>query len=122
MTVDIRTSKPYFRFKRGALTLFIETRAPEHISSVKVKLLVALKAQGDDDAFTDLGTNDIRLLVRQTGADTQYQPLADNKKVSECGLADDGVIYFVLQNNDGTWEDPHAADYETDAQDMEMAE
>ncbi|KAJ2276749.1 hypothetical protein EV176_002296 [Coemansia sp. RSA 451] len=121
MTADIRTTRPYFRFKRGTLTLLIETRATAKISNVKTQLLNALQAHDEDNLFAVLNTSNIKLLVQQADADSQYRPLADTTKVSDCGLADDDAIYFVLQKDDGSWEDPHAADYDTDAQDVDMS-
>ncbi|KAJ2305198.1 hypothetical protein IWW55_002057 [Coemansia sp. RSA 2706] len=119
MTADICTTKPYFRFKRGVLTVFLETRATEKISAVKAHLVAALQAQGEDDAFAELDPARVELFAPQPDAEPQFRQLASNQKVSECGVNDCGEIFFVLQNDDGTWEEPCVADYDADAQEMD---
>ncbi|KAJ1864199.1 hypothetical protein LPJ78_003544 [Coemansia sp. RSA 989] len=115
--LDIAATTPYFRFKRGKLTLLLETCAKDKISAVKQMLVHALLAQGDDDAFADVSVDTIRLYVQQQ---EQFCQLENNSKVSQCPVADGETIYFVLQRDNGTWEAPHAADYDADAQDMEI--
>ncbi|KAJ2849259.1 hypothetical protein IWW36_002752 [Coemansia brasiliensis] len=117
MTLDITATTPYFCFKRGRLTLLLEARAKDKVSAVKQMLVNALLAQGNDDAFADISVDTIRLYVQQQ---QQFRQLENSSKVSECQIADGETIYFVLQRDNGTWEAPHAADYDADAQDMEI--
>ncbi|KAI8320702.1 hypothetical protein GQ54DRAFT_298447 [Martensiomyces pterosporus] len=102
---DVRTSKPYFRFKRGPLTVFVETPATEKISKVKACLLEALHQHGDD--FKSVVAGDIRLAVPQeSAADAQHRALDENATVRESELADDQAILFVLRNSDGKQQMP----------------
>ncbi|KAJ2335508.1 hypothetical protein GGI00_001322 [Coemansia sp. RSA 2681] len=126
--VDIRQSSPYFRVKRGTLTLFIGARASDNIHSLKMKVLAALKDHCGDSAFTGLTAKRIGLLARHetataastSGSYRQLEP--DNAKIKDAELEDDQVLYLVLQCADGeTWEEPSVADYDADTQDMDVA-
>ncbi|KAJ1734817.1 hypothetical protein LPJ61_000874 [Coemansia biformis] len=121
MGADIRATRPYFRFKRGALTLFIEARATEKMAAVRARLAGALQALGGDDAYAAIGPGSIQLLAPQPGGAGQFRVLAGDTRVDACGLEDDAVVHFVLQLDDGTWEEPRAADYDADVGDMDVA-
>ncbi|KAJ2160372.1 hypothetical protein GGF46_002320 [Coemansia sp. RSA 552] len=120
MSTDIRKTHPYFRFKRGMLTLFISIRATEEIAAVKRLLIDALEEQGDEAVLSGLTPEGVQLLVEQSqaGAETQYRTLDNDTKVSASDMTDDQVVYFVFQNEDGTWEKPQAADLDADGLDM----
>ncbi|KAI9504155.1 hypothetical protein BX070DRAFT_223538 [Coemansia spiralis] len=123
---DIRISRPYFRFKRGHLTLFIEVSFTNTVATLKNKLLTALGEHGAADEFAALTANRVRLVAerhdqQQTSNDsTQYRLLDDSATVSASDITDEQIIYFVLQLGDGTWEEPYAADYDADAHDMDV--
>ncbi|PIA19436.1 hypothetical protein COEREDRAFT_5939 [Coemansia reversa NRRL 1564] len=139
---DVRVSKPYFRLKRGALTVFVETKSTDKISTIKTKLLSALHAQDEDGLFSNLSVDSIQLIApqhqRQQQQDQQQQdqqeqpqpaqdsggqlrPLLDNDKIGAGDLIDDGIIYFVFKQQDGTYEEPSVVDYDADTHDMGAA-
>ncbi|KAJ1798779.1 hypothetical protein LPJ59_002277 [Coemansia sp. RSA 2399] len=124
--VDIRVAQPYFLLKRGTLTLFIEALSTESILELKRKLLVSLCAH-EESEYSTLTPDRVRLVTEvqpqlQTSEDRvrQYQALDDGTSVGAAGLVDEQVVYFVIQLEDGTWEEPHAADYDADAQEMDV--
>ncbi|KAJ2767557.1 hypothetical protein IWQ57_003902 [Coemansia nantahalensis] len=121
MGADIRTARPCFRFKRGTLTLFVETRAPETMAAVRTRLASALQARGGEDVFAGIGPDSIQLHARQPGGGDQLQLLDSSTKVEASGLEDDAVVYFALQRDDGSWEAPHAVGYDVDGSDMDVA-
>ncbi|KAJ2688138.1 hypothetical protein GGH99_003092 [Coemansia sp. RSA 1285] len=124
--IDIRVAHPYFRLKRGTLTLFIESLSTESILGLKQKLLISLRAHEGSD-YSALTLDRLRLVidgqaqkkVSEEGAQ-QYQTLDDGVSIGTAGLSDEQIVYFIIQQEDGTWEEPYAADYEADAQDMDM--
>ncbi|KAJ2796156.1 hypothetical protein H4S07_006299 [Coemansia furcata] len=123
--VDICQSSPYFRVKRGALTLFIETKSTSTIHSVKLKILAALKDHCDDSVFDGLTTARIRLLAQQGCAISDPSNLhrtlePDTVKIKDADLEDDQAIYLAVKCADGTWEEPFVADYDADTQDMDV--
>ncbi|KAJ2005830.1 hypothetical protein GGI04_000646 [Coemansia thaxteri] len=124
-TADIRKTAPFFRVKRGTLTLFVETQASSTIFALKKKVLDALNEHGDDSAFGGLTTDRIRLLTQEEahapGAVGLYRTLEpDQTTVRGADLVDDQVLYIVLQHADKTWEEPFVADYDADSQDMDV--
>ncbi|KAJ2613010.1 hypothetical protein H4S08_002439 [Coemansia sp. RSA 1365] len=129
---DIRVSKPYYRLKRGTLTVFVETKSTEKIFTIKTKLLSALHAQDKDGLFSNLNIDSIQLIALQDQQQLQQlQPahdsrgqlrlLDDNDKINAGDLIDDGVIYFVFKQEDGTYEEPSVVDYDADTHDMGAA-
>ncbi|KAJ2020432.1 hypothetical protein GGI13_005633 [Coemansia sp. RSA 455] len=124
-TVDICQSSPYFRVKRGTLTLFIGTKATSSIHSVKLKVLAALKDHYNDSAFNGLTAGHIRLLARQESVATGTSDLnrtlePDTMKIRDAELVDDQALYLTLKRADGTWEEPFVADYDADTQEMDV--
>ncbi|KAJ2548511.1 Rho GTPase activating protein [Coemansia sp. RSA 1933] len=124
--VDIRVARPVFLLKRGALTLFIESPSTGLIVDLKRKLLVSLCAH-EGSEYSALTLDRVRLVTEvQTQQPTtedsvrQYQVLDDSVSVGAAGLVDEQVIYFVIQLENGTWEEPYAADYDADAQEMDV--
>ncbi|KAJ2888044.1 hypothetical protein IWW38_005012 [Coemansia aciculifera] len=129
--VDIRQSSPYFRVKRGVLTLFISTHANDSIHSVKLKVLAALEEYcGEESAFKELTEKHIRLLAEQATAPTSTNSGSssssfrllepDNLTIKDSELVDDQILYFTIQRADGAWEEPFVADYDADTQDMDV--
>ncbi|KAJ1933983.1 hypothetical protein FBU59_005842, partial [Linderina macrospora] len=96
---DIRTTRPYFRFKRGTLTLFIEAAKGEKLSSVKSHLVELLhRHEGEYEGITD---DQVKLLVSTVdGPAIQFTELADKVSVGKSGLVDNQAIYFVLLSDD----------------------
>ncbi|KAJ2757849.1 hypothetical protein H4S06_002977 [Coemansia sp. BCRC 34490] len=124
--IDIRVAHPYFQLKRGTLTLFIESLSTEPILGLKQKLLISLRAHEGSD-YSALTLDRLRLVIddqaqRQVSEEgtQQYQTLDDGVSIGAAGLSDEQIVYFIIQQEDGTWEEPYAADYEADAQDMDM--
>ncbi|KAJ1661451.1 hypothetical protein IW140_001516 [Coemansia sp. RSA 1813] len=124
--VDIRVAQPYFLLKRGTLTLLIESHSTESILQLKHKLLASLCAH-EESEYSTLTPDRIRLVIvaqtqQQSSEDNvrQYQDLDDDLSVGASGLEDEQVVYFVIQFEDGTWEEPHVADYDADAQEMDV--
>ncbi|KAJ1959663.1 hypothetical protein GGI12_004220 [Dipsacomyces acuminosporus] len=116
-----RTSKPYFRFKRGTVSVFVETSATESLSRIKQRMVQALQQHGDE--FKDVAADSVQLAVAQSaGSNAQYRQLDESISVGESGLVDDQVIFFVLQKSNGTWEEPAIADYDSGAVDAELDE
>ncbi|KAJ2786119.1 hypothetical protein H4R18_000151 [Coemansia javaensis] len=122
MSAEITKTRPYFRFKRGTLTLFVEARAAEKLHAVAVRLASALQAHGGEDVFAAVTPDEIRLLVPDPPpASAQYRVLDPAVRVDASGLEDDAVVYFALLRSDGTWEEPYAMDYDADMQDMDVS-
>ncbi|KAJ1939473.1 hypothetical protein EC988_007299, partial [Linderina pennispora] len=96
---DIRTTRPYFRFKRGTLTLFIETTKGEKLAAVKSQLVELLhRHEGEYEGITD---DQVKLLVgTPDGSAQQYTEVADKVSVGKSGLVDNQEIYFVLMSDD----------------------
>ncbi|KAJ1944597.1 hypothetical protein GGF37_002117 [Kickxella alabastrina] len=123
---DIREARPYFRFKRGFMTLFIETESKETLLSVRARLLEMLAEHGGGDSdFDGLTVDRVRLVVQepqQEGDSTmQFRSLEDCALVGAAGLTDDQAVYFVLQGNNGEWEEPEIVDYDAvDSQEMDL--
>ncbi|KAJ2077276.1 hypothetical protein H4R24_005223 [Coemansia sp. RSA 988] len=133
----ICANEPYFRLKRGKLTVFIKAKSTEKILAIKTRLLSALQAHGEDGLFSNLSADCIQLIApqhqqqqqdqndahehpQQAPVDTRglFRPLLDNATIGVSDLVDDSVIYFVLKQQDGTYEEPSAVDYDADTQDM----
>ncbi|KAJ2375767.1 hypothetical protein H4S02_008123 [Coemansia sp. RSA 2611] len=121
--VDISQDSPYFRVKRGTMTLFIGAKATSSIHSVKLKVLAALKDHYNDSAYNGLDAGHIRLLVQResaaAGTSNSHHTLGpDTVKIKDAELVDDQAIYLTLRCADGTWEEPSIADYDADTHDM----
>ncbi|KAJ2797127.1 hypothetical protein H4R20_005301 [Coemansia guatemalensis] len=141
--VGVCANEPYFRLKRGALTVFVKAKATDKILAIKTKLLHALQAHDEDGLFSNLSVGSIHLIAPQhqqqqqqeqqqqdqndphdqpqqapVDSGAQLRPLLDNDKVGASNLVDDGIIYFVFKQQDGTYEEPSVVDYDADAQDM----
>ncbi|KAJ2491590.1 hypothetical protein IWW37_002157 [Coemansia sp. RSA 2050] len=121
--IDICHASPYFRVKRGTMTLFIGTKATSNIHSVKLKILAVLKDHYEDSAFKGLSADHIRLVAQQesatAGTSNTYHTLEpDTTKIKDAELVDDQAIYLTLRCADGTWEEPLIADYDVDTHDM----
>ncbi|KAJ1724005.1 hypothetical protein LPJ53_001700 [Coemansia erecta] len=125
-TSSIGLKTPCFRVKRASLTLFVETKATNKVASIKEDIISMLeKHSGGDDLLVGLTPDCIRLIAEQTQHPDQaptLRPLDDSMAIKSSELVDDQVIYFVLQLPDGSWEEPHFADYDAaDSQEMDLS-
>ncbi|KAJ2874763.1 hypothetical protein FB639_004069 [Coemansia asiatica] len=112
-STDIRVSHPYFRVKRGLLTVFVDASSNDTVLTTKRRLVSILKEHGGGDSdLMDVSEDSVRLLAdvspQQTSdaqpmdsACAQYRVLDDSAKIGAANLADDQIIYFVLRLANG---------------------
>ncbi|KAJ1863048.1 hypothetical protein LPJ73_000614 [Coemansia sp. RSA 2703] len=105
-TSSISLKEPCFRVKRASLTLFVVTNATNKVASIKQDIIEMLENHsGGDDLLVGLTPARIRLIAEQSHHPDQpptLRPLDDNNTIKSSELADDQIIYFVLQLSDGT--------------------
>lgn len=91
----------------------------EHFATAERKqhVLQQLKLQSENETKLKKKLNNIPNWIPSNKSTTavnsndsnvidEIPPLDETKKIRELGLDNDSLVYFVIQNDDGTWEPP----------------
>ncbi|KAJ2727195.1 hypothetical protein GGI07_000079 [Coemansia sp. Benny D115] len=117
---NVSERKPYFRVKRGMLTLFVNTESQWTIEELKQQVVTMLLEHDDSKEFQGLEQDQIKLMA--SDANNQYRALDETSTIGASDLTDDQILYFVLMKSNGSWEIPDTVSYDvTDSQDTDMA-